>query len=312
MAINVVRVGFTPPVVDERLLAGGYVVHEVPDGALEHLDPATAPLVRALTGPGNGRFPGDLIRALPNLELIAVVGVGYDGVDVAAARERSVAVTNTPDVLTEDVADIALALMLNVSRELCRAHNYVIAGEWERGEYPLTRNLGGKTCGIVGLGRIGKAIARRALASRMRVAYHGRSRQSDVDFPYYPSVTVLAAASDFLVLSAPGGEATRNLVGAAVLNALGADGVFINVARGSLVDEPALISALRDRRIRAAGLDVFPAEPRVAAELRALTNVVLLPHVGSATEETRRAMGALAMDNLDAHFAGRPLLTRVV
>jgi hydroxypyruvate reductase len=266
--------------------------------------------IRGLVQGGGTVTPPSLIDALPALEIISVFGVGYDGVPVEHCRKRGVKVTNTPDVLTDDVADVAVALILMTGRGFVRANRFVHAGEWLKRGAELTTKLGGRTVGILGLGRIGKAIAERVSAMGMKVAYTGRKPQS-VPYAYHADLKALAAASDFLVVACPGGAATRNIVDAGVLAALGKKGTLVNIARGSIVDEPALVKALADGVIRGAGLDVFADEPNVPAPLLAMDNVVLLPHVGSATHETRKAMGDLCKANLDAWFAGRPLLTLI-
>lgn len=252
----------------------------------------------------------ELLDRLPALEIIAINGVGYDGVPLPLCRERGVKVTNTPDVLTEDVADIALALVLMTFRGLVNANRALHVDRWAEGSNTLTRAVGGKRAGIVGLGRIGKAVARRLQACGMEVAYHGRTRQ-EVDLSWFESLSSLAAWSDALMICCPGGADTRHLVGADVLSALGEKGILVNVARGSVVDEQALILALERGIIAGAGLDVFENEPHVPDALKLMSNVVLLPHVGSATRETRGAMAQLVLDNLAAHFSGRPLLTEV-
>jgi lactate dehydrogenase-like 2-hydroxyacid dehydrogenase len=266
--------------------------------------------IRGLVQGGGTVTPPSLIDALPALEIISVFGVGYDGVPVEHCRKRGVKVTNTPDVLTDDVADVAVALILMTGRGFVRANRFLHAGEWLKRGAELTAKLGGRTVGILGLGRIGKAIAQRVSAMGMKVAYTGRKSQS-VPYTYHSDLKALAAASDFLVVACPGGAATRNLVDAGVLAALGRKGTLVNIARGSIVDEPALVKALADGVIKSAGLDVFADEPNVPAPLLAMDNVVLLPHVGSATHETRKAMGDLCKANLDAWFAGRPLLTLI-
>jgi lactate dehydrogenase-like 2-hydroxyacid dehydrogenase len=232
-------------------------------------------------------------------------------VDVAEAARRGVTVTNTPDVLTDEVADLAVGLLIATVRRLPQVDRYLRAGKWLEKPYPLTGTLRGRRVGIVGLGRIGKAIARRLEAFDLPIAYHGRSRQEDVAYAYHPTLVGLAEAVDVLVLVTPGGPETKGMVDAGVLRALGPDGVLINVARGSVVDERALIEALRDGVIASAGLDVFEDEPRVPAELVAMDHVVLLPHVGSASVHTRNAMGQLVVDNLASWFAGRGPVTPV-
>ncbi|MEP7281717.1 MAG: 2-hydroxyacid dehydrogenase [Rubrivivax sp.] len=296
-------------------LRAAYTVHE-----RTHLtDPEAfariAPQVRAVAASGDSQVPASLIAQLPALEVISVMGVGYDGVDVAAAKARGVVVTHTPDVLNDDVADLALGLMLSAARQLPAADRYVREGRWEAtGPMPLARKVSGARLGVVGMGRIGQAIAQRAAAFGMSIAYTARHARAAVPYRYLPSVRELAAQSDFLVLITPGGAATRGLVDAEVLAALGkgaGEGILINVARGSVVDEAALIDALERGVIAGAGLDVFADEPKVPARLMALPHVVLVPHIGSATGQTRQAMADLAAANLREHFAGRALPTPV-
>ena len=245
---------------------------------------------------------------LPALEIVASFGVGYDRIDADGAAARGIVVTNTPGVLDEEVADLTLGLLLATLRRLPQADRYVREGRWPSAPFPLSPSLRHRRVGILGLGAIGKAIARRLQAFDVPVAYHGRSRQAGCAFPYHASARELAAASDVLIAVVPGGAGTRHLVDAAVLEALGPDGVLINVARGSVVDEAALIDALRAGTILAAGLDVFEDEPRVPEALLGMENVVLLPHIGSASQVTRAAMGRLVVDNLVAWFErGHPL-----
>jgi lactate dehydrogenase-like 2-hydroxyacid dehydrogenase len=252
-----------------------------------------------------------LIEALPLLKIISTMTIGVDHIDLAAAKARGVAVTNTPDVLTDDVADCAIALVLAVARRVVVADRHVRSGAWLKGPMPLTTKVGGSTMGIVGLGRIGSAIAHRAEALGMKIVYHG-PRPKPVDYPFYEDLVTMARDVDYLMIASPGGVATRNLVDAKVLAALGPEGVVINIGRGTVIDEAALVAALRDGTIGGAGLDVFADEPHVPEALMTMDNVVLLPHVGSATHATREAMGNLMIDNLAAHFAGRPLLTPVI
>jgi lactate dehydrogenase-like 2-hydroxyacid dehydrogenase len=248
---------------------------------------------------------------LPALEIIANFGVGYDRIDARHAASKGIIVTNTPDVLNEEVADLTLGLLLCTVRELPQAERFVREGRWTSANYPLSSSLQRRTVGIVGLGRIGKAIAKRLDAFGVTVVYFGRSQQKSVERRYYPSLVQMARDVDTIIVCAPGGKETENLIDAPVLEALGANGILINVARGSLVDEPALIAALKKGTILAAGLDVFAEEPRVPAELLALQNTVLLPHVGSASHLTRDAMGQLVADNLISWFEGRGPITPV-
>jgi lactate dehydrogenase-like 2-hydroxyacid dehydrogenase len=292
-------------------LQAAYRVHD----RLHELDPAAfdtvAPRIRAIAASGESRVPGALIERLPALELISVMGVGYDGVDVATAKARGVMVTHTPDVLNDEVADTTLGLMLCAARQLPAADRFVRAGQWLKGPMPLQRKMSGARLGLVGMGRIAKAIAHRATAFGMSIAYTARSAKPELPYRFFPSPAALAAESDFLVVITPGGAATRKLIDAQVLQALGPKGILVNVARGPVVDEAALIEALEQGTIAGAALDVFEDEPNVPARLIALPHVVLAPHIGSATRETRQAMADLALDNLRAHFAGQPLLTPV-
>jgi hydroxypyruvate reductase len=266
--------------------------------------------IRGLVQGGGTVTPTALLDALPKLEIISVFGVGYDGVPTTYCRQRGIKVTNTPDVLTDDVADVALALILMTGRGFVRLNRFVHAGEWLTHSPELTTKLGGRKVGILGLGRIGKAIAERVSAMGMKVAYTGRKPQN-VRYEYIAELKALAAAVDFLVVACPGGDATRNIVNAEVLAALGKKGTLVNIARGSIVDEPALVAALQAGTIKAAGLDVFADEPRIPPALMAMDNVVLLPHVGSATRETRQAMGDLCKANLDAWFGDKKVLTLI-
>jgi lactate dehydrogenase-like 2-hydroxyacid dehydrogenase len=269
---------------------------------------AIAPHVRGLVSTFSP-VDADLMRRLPKLEIVASFGVGYDHIDAAWARQHGIVVTHTPGVLDADVADLAIALTLAATRRLPQAERHLRDGRWPNGAFPLTASMQGRVMGILGLGRIGKAIARRAEAFGLKVAYHGRHKQDDVAYPYYATPLALAEACDILMVAAPGGPQTRHVVDARVLAALGPDGVLVNIARGSLVDESALIAALRDGAILAAGLDVYEREPSVPAELTALDNAVLLPHVGSATGKTRAAMANLVVDNLLSWVDGKGPLT---
>lgn len=252
-----------------------------------------------------------LMRLLPNLEIIASFGVGYDHVDARSAAERGIIVTHTPGVLDDEVADTAMALTIMAVRRLPQADRFLRAGKWQDGPFPLSASLRGRTMGILGLGRIGKAIATRAKSFGLEVVYHGRRAQADVPYRFFASLIEMADACDILMVAAPGGPETRHMVNAAVLAALGPGGVIINVARGTLVDEAALSEALRAGTLLAAGLDVFEDEPHVPAGLIALDNVVLLPHVGSASAFTRNAMAKCVVANLVAWSEDRPPLTPV-
>jgi lactate dehydrogenase-like 2-hydroxyacid dehydrogenase len=267
--------------------------------------------VRGIAGGGHVRIDGALFDALPKLEMIANFGVGYDNVDAAEAGRRGLVVSNTPDVLTDEVADLAIGLLIATVRQLPQVDRYLREGKWLKAPYPLTTSLRKRKVGIVGLGRIGKAVAQRVEAFGLPVVYHGRSRQADVAYRYYPSLVEMAADVDTLISVAPGGASTHHIINAEVLKALGPDGILINVGRGTVVDEQALIAALRDKTILSAGLDVFEDEPRVPAELIAIDHVVLLPHVGSASVHTREQMGQLVVDNLVSWFEGKGPLTPV-
>lgn len=259
------------------------------------------------------QIDGNLLDRLPNVKIVANFGVGYDSIDARAAAERGVVVTNTPDVLTEEVADTTLGLLLMTVRELSKAETWLRDGKWHTvGDYPLTPlSLRGRSVGIVGLGRIGRAIATRCAAFGLPISYFGRTKKDDAPYPFYSDLVAMAHDVDTLIIVTPGTAETRNLINADVLSALGGRGVVVNVARGSVVDETALIEALQSRTIAAAGLDVMWNEPNIDPTLMTLDNCVLLPHVGSASEATRRAMGQLVLDNLLAFKNATPPPTPV-
>jgi lactate dehydrogenase-like 2-hydroxyacid dehydrogenase len=268
--------------------------------------------VRGLAHNGHSNVDAALMDALPKLEIIANFGVGVDQIDLEAATKRGIVVTNTAGALNECVADCAMALVLNTLRKLPQAGAYLRSGDWQaKGTYQLTTSIGGKTLGILGLGRIGEEIAKRALAFGMKIRYHNRNKK-DVPYAYDPDAVTLAKNSDVLLVITPGGPETDKLVNAAVLDALGPQGYLVNVARGSVVDEPVLLRYLQEKKIAGAGLDVFEHEPKVPPEFFTLDNAVLTPHVASATHETRTAMGNLQIENLHLHFAGKPVKTPVV
>jgi hydroxypyruvate reductase len=293
-------------------LARDYVLHRLWEGDHDRLIAEAAPRVRGAVTNGIVGMKGELIEALTALEIIAVLGVGVDAVNLATARARGVRVTNTPDVLTEGVAELAIALLLAVARRIPYNDRFVRAGRWPKeGDPALASSLAGRRLGIVGLGRIGRRVAELAEAFGMEIRYGGPRRKDDVAWRYYDDLVALARDVDVLMLTCKGGAETAGLIGRDVIEAIGPDGWLINMARGSVVDELALVDALVGGRLGAAGLDVFAREPRVPEALLALDNVVLQPHQGSASEETRGAMGRLVLDNLEAHFAGRPLLTPV-
>lgn len=282
---------------------------EAPD--VEALLERVGDRIKAIATDGHIGADAALMKRLPNLEIVACYGVGVDAIDLEHAAAQGVVVTNTPDVLNDDVANMAIALLLATSRELCAGDRYVREGRWLKGNMHLTRGLRGKQVGILGLGRIGKDIAAKAQVFGCRIVYHGRREQPDQPYRYYADLTEMARHSDHLIVICTGGAATAGLVDRGVLEALGPDGTLINVGRGSVVDEPALVACLVEGWLGAAGLDVFADEPRVPEALLSMDNVVLSPHQASATVETRRAMGDLVLDNLRAHFAGRAPLTPV-
>ncbi len=254
----------------------------------------------------------EFMQRFPKLEQVSSFGVGYDHINAKWAGEHGIIVTNTPEVLDEEVADSALGLLLCTVREFPQADRYLRAGKWLKGQYPLTKaTLRNRTVGMVGMGRIGKAIARRLEASRVPVVYHSRNQQPGVSYKYYPKLVDMAREVDTLMVIVPGGASTQNMINAEVLEALGPNGILINMARGSVVDEPALIEALKNRTIYSAGLDVFAREPNVPKELVEMDHIVLFPHLGSSTEVTRAAMDQLVVDNILAWAAGKPPLTPV-
>ena len=262
---------------------------------------------------GHTGCPPEIMNKIPKLEIISSFGVGYDAIDTEDCRSRGITVTNTPDVLNDAMAETTMALVLALCRKIPQADAYVRAGRWEKeGNFPLTSELTGRTMGIIGLGRIGKEVAKRAQAFKMQVIYHGRSHQVHEPYPHYKSLVEMAKACDWLVSIVPGGEATKHLINKEVLDALGPEGYLVNVGRGPSVDEPALIEALQQKRIAGAALDVFEDEPHVPEAFFTLDNVVLSPHQGSATHKTRWAMGDLVVRNLKAHFDGMPPITPVV
>ena len=292
-------------------LEAEYAVHRLWEATnRDDLLVQVAPRTEILVTSGGAGASRELIERLPRLRLIACFGVGVDAIDLAAARERGIAVTNTPDVLTDDVADLAIGLMLATMRGISAADRYVRAGLWLRGPMGVQTKVSGKALGIVGMGRIGQAIAKRAAAFGMPIAWTG-PRAKDLPWRYEPDLIALARSVGVLIAACPGGAATRGLISRAVLEALGPEGVFVNIARGSVVDEAALVDLLTAGQLGGAGLDVFVDEPNVPEALFALDNVVLQPHQASATRETRFAMGQLVVDNVAAFVAGRPLITPV-
>ncbi len=309
---DVLLLGPPKPVVVDGLSAA-FTVHRLPQSNPDAVVATLAPSLRAIAVSSvTDRVDADLMARLPRLEIVSTFGVGYDHIDAAWAGAHGIVVTNTPDVLTEEVADTAIGLLLCTARELGQAERFLRAGKWLQKGYPLSKaTLRNRTVGLVGMGRIGKAIARRLDGMSVPVVYHTRRPAADVAYRHYPSLIEMARAVDVLLVIVPGGAETKNLIGAEVLAALGPDGILINMARGSVVDEPALIKALQDNTILTAGLDVFAHEPQVPAELIAMDHVVLFPHLGSASIYTRTQMDQLVVDNLLAWAAGKPPLTPV-
>lgn len=290
----------------------GFTIHKAPkddhDRFFTGLPPVGALVVSAPVAPVDDA----LFARLPKLKIVASFGVGYDHIDANAAARRGIVVTHTPDVLNEEVADTAVGLLLCTVREFPQADRYVRAGKWRTGNYPLSKaTLRDRVVGLVGAGRIGRAIAHRLDAFGVPVVYHARRPRPDLPYRHYPALIDMARDVNTLIAIVPGGAETRNMIDARVLEALGPDGILINVARGSVIDEDALIAALKAKTIMAAGLDVFVNEPEVPAELLAMENVVLLPHLGSASEFTRAKMDQLVVDNILAWAAGKPPLTPV-
>jgi len=294
----------------EKALAERYIVHKLHEQADKNgWLAANGARIRAHAGSG---VQAELMDKLPNLEIIASFGVGYDNIDTAGAKARNIRVTNTPDVLNDAVAELTLGLMISLARRIPQSDQFVRQGKWPSGGFGLFSELTGKTVGILGLGRIGKEIATRLQAMKMRVVYHGRKQQPNTPYIYYDSLEDMARDSDWLVVIAPGGKGTQGIVSRKVLEALGPKGYIVNVARGTLIDEPAMLDLLQSGGLGGAALDVFVDEPKVPEALLALDNVVLSPHQGSATHQTRDAMGALLVANLERHFAGEPLISAVV
>jgi lactate dehydrogenase-like 2-hydroxyacid dehydrogenase len=279
---------------------------------LERLPADVAARIRGIAVTGQVPVNSAVLSAYPKLEIVSSFGVGYDHIDAKYAANHNILVTNTPDVLTEEVADTALGLFIATAREFIKADRYVRSGLWLTQPYPLSvGSLRDRKVGMVGMGRIGQAIARRLDASLVPVVYHSRKPADGVTHKHYPNLIEMAKAVDTLIVITPGGPSTANLVNAEVMSALGPRGIIVNVARGSVIDEPALIAALKSGTILAAGLDVFAQEPKVPDELRAMQNVVLLPHIGSASVVTRNAMDQLVVDNLTAWFAGKAPMTPI-
>ena len=287
-----------------------YIVHRLweandPDALIDQV----APRIRTVVT--EGWAPANFQAKFPNLELIASFGVGYDGVDIEAAKARKIAVTNTPGVLDDAVADLTIGLLIAVTRGMVVGDNYIRNGEWLKANMPLMSHLRGRQAGILGLGRIGLAIAQRLQAFGIEINYHNRRERSDVDYKYYFSLSMMAQDVDFLILSCVGGEETKKIVNREIMKKIGPNGVLINISRGSVVDEGDLVACLEEGKLGGAGLDVFTSEPHVPEALFKMPQVVLQPHIGSATLQTRIAMGQLVVDNVDAYYAKKPLLTPV-
>ncbi len=305
-AIEILKVSKLLPFLTDDLYAR-YTVHELD----ELQDPSALARVRAIVGGGESRMGAELFDRCPQAKVVSCFGVGYDGVDTQAAVERGIVVGHTPDVLNDEVADLGLGLMLSIARQIPQADQYVRSGRWAQAPFPLQRKLTGARLGLVGMGRIAKAIAHRAQAFSMDIAYTARSRKADLPYDFVPSVKELAARSDFLLAITPGGEGTRGLINAEVLKALGPRGFFINIARGTVADQAALLDALKNGTIAGAGLDVFYDEPRIDPAFFSLPNVVLTPHMASGTLETRRAMADRLLDNLSAGLQGQKMPSAV-
>ena len=309
--VDLLQVAQLPPFLVERLQKE-FTLHDFvnpadPDKLLEDVGPS----IRGIVAGGMKGPNANLINRLENLEIISSFSVGFDATDVVAAQARGVIVTHTPEVLTGDVADLAMTFILMAPRRIGEAERFLRSGKWLQGRMDLGTTVRGKRLGILGLGRIGRAVARRAEVFGLNIAYYDTKPMGDLAYRPYPTLRDLAAASDMLLVACEGGTTTRGLVDADILSALGPDGFLINTARGPIVDQAALVAALRDKRIAGAALDVFDGEPQVPAELMAMENVVLTPHIASSTHETRRAMGDLVYDNLRAHFDGKQVLTPV-
>src|ERR1700754_2750882 len=311
--IDIITHGPVKPIVENGFSDQFVLHHYETTHDLERVPPDVAARARGMAITYNTvRGDAKALSKFPKLEIVAAFGVGYDHVDANFAREHNIMVTNTPDVLTEEVADITMGLLICTLREFIKADRYLRSGLWTTQQYPLSvGSLRDRKVGMVGMGRIGQAIGRRLEACRVPGGYHSRKPADGVSYKHYPDLIEMAKAVDTLVVIVPGGAATANLINADVLKALGPRGVVINVSRGSVVDEPALVAALKSGTILAAGLDVFAKEPAVPDELRAMQNVVLLPHIGSASVVTRNAMDQLVVDNLQAWFGGKGPLTPI-
>ncbi len=309
---EVLQIGAYPP-ADEALLKQHFTLHRYFEADDQAAYLAThGAQIRAIATRGDLAVPAELIAALPALEIISVYGVGYDGVAVDACRARNIRLSNTPDVLTGDVADFAVAMLLGLSRQLVQGDHWTRSGQWQQAPLPLTHRVHGKRAGILGLGRIGSAIAKRLAAFDMEIFYSSRSPKDQPNWTYIADPVALAAASDFLFIASAATAETHHVVNREVLAALGPQGMLLNISRAANIDEAALLEALENGVIRSAALDVFEGEPALNPRFQALDNVLLQPHQGSGTFETRQAMGDLVRNNLIAHFAGQALLTPVL
>ena len=309
--VNLLQVSVLPPFLMERL-EQEYTIHDFidpadPDALLEEVGPK----VRGILAGGMKGPNANLINRLPNLEIISSFSVGFDATDVVAAQARGVIVTHTPEVLTGDVADLAMAFILMAPRRIGESERFLREGKWLQGRMDLGTTVRGKRLGILGLGRIGKAVARRAEVFGLQIGYFDIKPMGDLAYRSYATLMDLAEASDILLVACEGGEANRSVVSSEVIEAIGPKGFLVNTARGPIVDQAALVAALEDGKLAGAALDVFDGEPQVPAKMMAMENVVLTPHIASSTHETRRAMGDLVYDNLRAHFDGKPVLTPV-
>jgi lactate dehydrogenase-like 2-hydroxyacid dehydrogenase len=308
--IHLLSMGQMMPAV-EKQLADSFIVHRTAERPIDEIIAEHGPKIRGIATRGRDKCDAALLAKLPALEIVSNFGVGYDSIDVPATVVRGLIVTNTPDVLNDEVADFTVGLLLSTIRELPQADAYLRAGKWPSAPYRLTQSLRDRTIGMVGMGRIGRAIAKRIAAFDVPVVYYSRRPQTDMAYRHVPDLLDMAREVDTLVVIVPGGAETKHLISADVLKALGPRGILINVARGSVVDQQALIAALRDGTIHGAGLDVFADEPRVPQELIARDNAVLVPHVGSGTHHTRARMGQLVVDNLRSWFDGKGPVTPI-
>ena len=311
--VEILHIGPHGVISSTAELERAFTVHrwwEIKDEAAFFKD--VGPRIRGIAGrPYPWKQDAAFLAHFPKLEITAVFGAGYDSIDMPTAVARGIMVANTPGAAAQETADVAMGLLLAVTRQITAADRFVRDGHWLKGRYPLTPSLHGRTVGILGLGHIGKAIAQRCLGFNLKVVYHGRNRQADVPYPYYPSLLDMAREADVLMIAAPGSPATQNMVSAEVLKALGADGILVNVGRGSIVDEPALIAALRAKVILGAGLDVTVNEPNVAPALLELDNALVLPHLAGASTHSWKVMADMLNDNLKSWFAGKGPLNPV-